>query len=124
MNMTMLEETVAEIQALRSFKEQTQAELRDAKAEASRLRLRVKDLEAKQKALEKQPVVLDGQDEDFLFEGNYTIQFRRRGRGGRVLVLARRGGRPLQISTDSDVDGLLRKAVNQASGRSRSSPKK
>jgi hypothetical protein len=117
-----IEEAVTELQALRAYKADAELRFQHLKAEADRHRLRARDLESKIKALEKQPSVLDGIDEEFLFDGLYTIQFRRPMNGGRVLVLTRRGAKP-KVMRGGTVDPLLRRGVNAVSGRSRNGPK-
>lgn len=88
------------------------------------LRAWKKRLQEKIDVIEKDPCILDGWDEKFLFDQMCQLRFYRRADGTRRVVLKPRIGRmAIEVDYDKTNASLVRKVMETVSGRKRTGKK-
>lgn len=107
-----LEALVSELKSLRDFKTFQEAFTKDLEKKLDHAEYWVRKLREKCSILEKKPVVMDGVDEQWLWDNQATLTFKR-GLDGRRRLEIRSRGRVLARESE------LRAALEEASGRTR-----
>jgi hypothetical protein len=119
--LTQFESIGDELRKLRERDLDATRQIKDLEKKLSHAEQHVRRLREKVSVLEKQPVVLDGEDERWLMENRATIEFSRNVDGNRKVVVRSRG-RQLALVTDrpeKPKSDMLRQALNEASDRKR-----
>lgn len=119
--LTQFESIGDELRKLRERDIDATAQIKDLEKKLSHAEQWVRRLREKCEVLEKKPVVLDGVDEDWLMQSQCTVAFKRNLEGKRSITITSHGReKAFQVDRPSRPnDNLLRKAVNEASGRDR-----
>ncbi len=120
--LTQFESIGDELRKLRERDTNATAQIRDLEKKLSHAEQWVRRLREKCDVLEKKPVVLDGEDEKWLFDHRATVTFGRRLDGHRKVRIVDHGGREKALVLDSEQrpkNNMLRLALNEASGRER-----
>jgi hypothetical protein len=112
-----------ELRKLRERDEAATAQIKDLEKKLGHAEQWVRRLREKCEVLEKNPAIVDGVDEQFLWDKRCTLEFTRHVDGNRRLRIKDRGQRTLALVThrpgQPGGDDMLRRAINKASGRDR-----
>lgn len=111
--------SLAELNNMQIEVEALRAENEELRKQRDHARIRVKDLRTKCETLERRADVLNGMDEEFLFENHCTIQFKTQfGDGRTVRILERKGGTiGRKDSKESSKTSALKAAMKEARQR-------
>jgi hypothetical protein len=118
--LTQFESIGDELRKLRERDTAATLQIKDLERKLSQSEQWVRRLREKVSVLERHPTVLDGIDENWLWDNRAEMTFKRNLDGNRTLEIRSRGRVSARVHHRPGTPGgdhLLRKALNEASGR-------